>query len=197
MLIRLGNLKRNYYLSLIYVHEVAMYPSAENQTASTARMQMLIECFNAGKNYLDTAIAVPIEEMVNWTFSDWMCTNYAVVTSRRSAIMLDSVYRSDDSKWRGLWMDECCDNLSARAKTMQTLSGPHPNQYFEKFVTEWTGVKLRHHQDVQFTSTPDMTNDSSTQQVAPYVDPFSDINMESISWFNFGFEGSFDGNVVL
>lgn len=174
-----------------------MYPSPEHQTASTARMEMLVECFNAGKNFLETVVTVPVEEMVNWTFSEWMCLSYAVVISRRSAIILNSVYHSDDSKWRGLWMDECCDTLSARAKSIQTLSGPHPNKYFDKFIAEWSSAKLRCNPDIQIGSASRSADTSNTQQVAAYLDSLDEINMESMSWYNFGFDGISEGDVML
>ena len=174
-----------------YIHEVGLYNLLQGQAPSIARIEIIVECFTAAKEYLTSVLDVRLSEMTEWTCLDWRTLNFAVMVSSRAATILDSFCYSNDSIPRAAWIDHCFDSLSNRIRMLRSMMTSNQDHYFECVAAGWLHAKLYYHQGVNQALA--QASNAAPQSDAEVTDPvFSAEDMYNLSWNTFGFDTGFN-----
>lgn len=177
-----------------YVHEVGLYQA---QTLSSARSEIILECFSAARMYLDSFLECSMEELASWTILDWRATNYAIMIVSRSATILESFGFAGDSRLRESWIEECLDNAVARVKTLQSITTSNPNSFLEGFASEWKHAKHSYQKGARQAHGENVGLDSTGLTAIPFVDTSFDMDaVYNMSWSSFGLDSD-PSNVVM
>ena len=168
-----------------------MYNLLQGQTPSIARIEIVVECFKAAKEYLTSVLEVRLSEMTEWTCLEWRTLNFAVMISSRAATILDSFCYNNDSVQRAGWIDHCFDSLSNRIRMLRSMMSSKQDHYFECVAAGWLNARLGYQQGVNQALA--QASNAAPQAGVQIADPvFSADDMYNLSWNTFGFDSGFD-----
>ena len=143
VLILVEKMTRHIYLARTYFLEVGLYNLLEGQTPSVGRIEILLECFNTTKDYLNAVLNLPADSMTDWIYMDWRSLNYALMVNSRSATVLDSFCYCNDSIQRAAWLDSCYDALCSRVRLLERgMVTSTENCFFARLSVDWANAKI-------------------------------------------------------
>ncbi len=160
----------------------------EGQTPSIDRIEILLECFNATREYLTSVLTLPAHSMTEWSCMDWRSLNYAVMVNSRSATILDSFCYCNESTQRAAWIDSCYDTLCSRVRRLGRMGPLGEDSFLSRLSVDWANAKLHYHQGVdQQALMPATSSTPAVPAAAPSQDQYFDMdNFYNISWSSFG-----------
>lgn len=178
-------MRRQILLARTYILEVGLYHLLEGQKPSADRIEILLQCFDTTKEYLNAVLSLATESMTGWNCMDWRSLNYALMVNSRSATIIDSFCYCSESSRRAEWIDHCYDTLCNRVIGLGGMADLAQDHFLVRLSEDWSNAKSHYHQSV----------DRAVMQVAssePTVpssdqDQYLDVdNVYNISWSTFG-----------
>ena len=146
---------------------------------------MLLELFNATKEYIDHICAMAPKEMSDWTSLDWRMLNYAILVNSRSATILDTFCYCTDSIQRAQWVEESYSALCGRTRSFLRTASLGQHHLLERMAADWTTLKVSYQRTVQ-EAMSQSSNAVQGPQLAADVPCCEAENMYNMSWNTFG-----------
>ena len=129
---------------------MGLYQLLQGQAPSVTRIQILLDCFNETRAYLDLVGALTAEALSDWSVIDWRSLNFAIMINSKSAVILDSFCYCDESPQRATWVDNAYGLLCTRAQSVAEMAGRFGDgNFLDLFVKDWNNAKSQYQQSVQ------------------------------------------------
>lgn len=107
-----------------YIREIGVHGTSRGSSVSVARITMLYDCLLHVKNYLDTLLSLPIDQLQNWTTVEWTWFNYAMILITNISLAVQSPAWNIETARTALKLEMYIDCLSARLKELYSLITP-------------------------------------------------------------------------
>ena len=180
-------LKRQILLAQTYILEIGLYHLLEGQTPSVDRTEILLQCFDTTKEYLDAVLSLVAESLTGWNCMDWRSLNYALMVNSRSATIIDSFCYCSESSRRGEWLDHCYDTLCSRVRRLGGVADLAEDHFLTRLSMDWTNAKSHYHHSVDHALTQVTSSESmAPTNNLPQEQYFDGDNLYNISWSTFG-----------
>ena len=180
-LIQAAKLARQILLARTYILEVGLYHLLEGQAPSVDRTEILLQCFNTTKEYLNAVLSIAAESLTGWNCMDWRSLNYALMVNSRSATIIDCFCYCSESSRRAEWLDHCYDTLCNRVRGLGGMADLAQDHFLVRLSVDWANAKAHYHHSVNHA----LMRVQAPEAITP-IGSFDVDDMYNISWSTFG-----------